>query len=226
MKSKLGVITIGQSPRVDVIPEMGKYLGDEVEIIELGALDGLSYEEILEFTPDEGDYVLISRLNDGRNVKFAKKYIMPRLQNCIKDLEKRKVDMILFICTGSFPEGFESNVDLIYPQKILDSVVPNLINGSKLGVITPLEDQINQTMRKWKDAGVNAKVVAANPYISNDELEKTLYELRDDDLSLIVLDCIGYDLEFKKKVIEITGKRVILSRSMVARIISEVLNEN
>ncbi len=87
MKRKLGTITIGQSPRDDVIPEMLPYLGENVEVIQAGALDGLTYEEILEFEPKEGDYVLVSKLRDGRSVKFAEKHILPRLQNCIDKLE-------------------------------------------------------------------------------------------------------------------------------------------
>ena len=42
---KIGAITVGQSPRVDLIPEIQPILGDSVEIIQAGALDGLSKEE-------------------------------------------------------------------------------------------------------------------------------------------------------------------------------------
>ena len=51
MKKKLGVITIGQSPRSDVVPEIIPYLGDNVEVIEAGALDGLTYEEMKNIKP-------------------------------------------------------------------------------------------------------------------------------------------------------------------------------
>ena len=49
---KIGAITVGQSPRVDLIPEIQPILGDSVEIIQAGALDGLSKEEISKFGPD------------------------------------------------------------------------------------------------------------------------------------------------------------------------------
>jgi len=44
--SRLGAVTIGQSPRTDIIPDLRTVLGAEVEIVEAGALDGLSPEEI------------------------------------------------------------------------------------------------------------------------------------------------------------------------------------
>lgn len=34
---KVGILTIGQSPRVDVIPEIRDVLGPDVEIVEKGA---------------------------------------------------------------------------------------------------------------------------------------------------------------------------------------------
>ncbi len=40
MKPLIGTVTIGQSPRVDLIPELRAILGEEVQIIEAGALDG------------------------------------------------------------------------------------------------------------------------------------------------------------------------------------------
>ena len=52
---KIGAITVGQSPRVDLIPEIQPILGDSVEIIQSGALDGLSKEEISKFVPRPGE---------------------------------------------------------------------------------------------------------------------------------------------------------------------------
>ena len=39
--TKVGLITVGQSPRSDVVPDMAAILGGDVEIVEAGALDGL-----------------------------------------------------------------------------------------------------------------------------------------------------------------------------------------
>ena len=38
---KVGGITIGQSPRADMVPEILEILGPQVEVVEGGALDGL-----------------------------------------------------------------------------------------------------------------------------------------------------------------------------------------
>ncbi|MCQ1529013.1 AroM family protein [Lutispora saccharofermentans] len=226
MKKKLGAITIGQSPRIDVIPEMLPYLGEDVEVIQAGALDGLTYEEILQFEPEENDYVLVSKLRDGRSVRFAERYILPRLQNCINKLEAEGADVILFICTGVFPDIFKSSKPVLYPQKILHGVVPRLVDKGKLAVITPDQDQIIQSQKKWSEAGVEVIVVKGSPYAEEDELSVAIEELNKyNSIDIIVMDCIGYNQDMKSKVSMGTGKPVVLARTMIARVLGEMLNQ-
>ena len=224
MKQKLGVITIGQSPRDDVVPEMKEFLGENVEIIESGALDGLKREEIEEFKPEEGDYVLISKLRDGSSVKFSERHILPRLQDCIDKLEGKGADLILFICTGVFPDIFKSTVPILYPQKIIHGVVPNLLDKGKLAIITPDKDQIKQSQEKWGEIVSNVEVVSASPYTEEDEFPEAIDILRDSDASIVVMDCMGYTGKMKERVVKETDKMVVLSRTIVARILGEILN--
>jgi len=60
---KIGAVTIGQSPRVDIVPELKEAIGFDVEIEERGALDGLSLDEVRGFAPEAGDYVLVRRVS-------------------------------------------------------------------------------------------------------------------------------------------------------------------
>jgi len=61
-------LTIGQSPRPDVVPEILGMLGDaaaDVETVEAGALDGLSRQEVRAGAPRDGEMPLVSRLRSG-----------------------------------------------------------------------------------------------------------------------------------------------------------------
>lgn len=225
MKRKLGAITIGQSPRNDVIPEMLPYLGQDVEVIEAGALDGLTYEEILKFTPEKDDYVLVSKLRDGRSVKFAEKYILPRLQSCIEKLESEGADVILFICTGVFPDIFKSSIPILYPQKILHGVIPILVDKGKVAVITPDKDQVIQSQKKWSETGVDVVAIHGSPYSKEDEIACAIEELKKHkSLDVVVLDCIGYNQSMKNRISNETNLPVALARTVVARVIGEILN--
>lgn len=148
---KIGAITVGQSPRVDLIPEIQPILGDSVEIIQAGALDGLSKEEIAKFVPRPGENVLVSRLTDGTSATFGESYILPRLQLCIDDLEQQGVSLILFLCTGEFPAEFHSNVPLIFPDHILKGLIP-AIGVKNLSVIIPTRRRRNRCPESGKTA--------------------------------------------------------------------------
>ena len=80
---KIGAVTIGQSPRVDVTKDIMGLFDDSLELVQAGGLDGLTREEIETFAPGPEDYVLVSRLTDGSSVTFAERHILPRLQNAI-----------------------------------------------------------------------------------------------------------------------------------------------
>ena len=97
---KIGAVTIGQSPRVDVTPDILPILGDKIELLQAGALDGLSREEIEDMAPGPEDYVLVSRLNDGSFAKFGESFILERMQNCISKLTDH--DFLRRIFPGCF----------------------------------------------------------------------------------------------------------------------------
>lgn len=65
--------------------------------------------------------------------------------------------------------------------------------------------------------------VAASPYGEWSELEKAAEKIsKMDDVDLVVLDCIGFTQKMKEMFAEKTGKTVVLPRTLLARVISEV----
>ncbi len=221
---KIGAITVGQSPRVDVTGDIMPLFGEEVELLEAGGLDGLSKEEISQLSPDPEDYVLISRLNDGSSAVFAERFILPRLQQCIYDLEAKGVRLILFLCTGEFPAVFQAKVPLIFPSQVLNGVVPALSGSKKIAVVTPTPQQIVQSKNKWERHVDEVHAIAASPYGDPSELEKAAKEISALNVDLVVMDCIGYTVEMKERLRAICKKPVVLSRTIVARVISELIS--
>ena len=63
---------MGQAPRSDVVPDMAAILGGDVEIVEAGALDGLTREQIAPLAPEGDDEILVTRLADGSSVFVGK----------------------------------------------------------------------------------------------------------------------------------------------------------
>lgn len=244
----LGTVTIGQSPRPDLIPElrMAMGLGAEgpgsslpVNIIEAGALDGLTLGEVRQLAPNPGDYVLVTRMADGTPVTIAERHILPRMVDKISRLVEEGADVVALVCTGEFPELACEKL-LVVPQPLLLNVVSALARGRKLGVLLPDEEQIEQGYERWSlvhgdrerawqngYCGLTShkllKIEAASPYGDPRDTEKAAARLRDWGADLVVMDCIGYTMAMKEKVGSITGAPVILARSIVGRVLAELL---
>lgn len=219
----IGTVTIGQSPRVDIIPELEAILGETVDIVEAGALDGLSTEEIAAFAPKEGDYVLVTRLADGSSVQVAERHITPRIIEKINAHFANGIPLVFLLCTGEFP-GFTPKGLLISPQKILFSVVSALAAGKRLAVMVPSPEQIPQSEHRWSDVTETVKSFPCSPYVNAEkELEHAAGEIKTWKADFVVLDCMGYSGEMQKRVREITGLPVVLGRGLAARVVREII---
>jgi protein AroM len=222
-RRKVGAITIGQSPRTDVVPEMLEVLGPSVEILEGGALDGLSTDAIASMAPREGQYVLVTRLRDGSSVHVAKEQILPRMQEQIDRLVAAGAEAIALLCTGEFP-AFRSRRLLVEPQPVLQHFVAGVAGGRRLGAVVPAREQVEQGTRRWKASGAGEVcVVAGSPYADIGELERAAVALKDWGAELIVLDCIGFTGAMKARAAAIVGVPVILPRTVLARTLAELL---
>jgi protein AroM len=220
---KVGTLTIGQSPRIDVIPAIRNVLGPDVEIVEKGALDGLSLKEVREFRPRPNEYVLVTRMRDGTEVLVAEERIVERMKQCIFEFQTEPVEVIILLCTGEFPE-IESGKILLRPDRIMLNVVKSLLDTGKLGVVVPSPDQIPIFKRKWEEANREVVVDAVSPYTgSSEELREKANKIKTSDVDLVVLDCIGFNQEIQALFRETTGKPVLLPTTLVARIAGEML---
>ena len=93
---KIGAITIGQAPRTDITRDILPLLPDYMTLTEYGALDDMTYEEVMsQFAPSEDDEVLVSRMRDGRQAKFTERFIRPLVQKKIDQAEAEGVSAII-----------------------------------------------------------------------------------------------------------------------------------
>ena len=222
---KIGAVTVGQAPRTDLTPDILPLLGEHVEFMERGALDFITPEEILQIQPEEGDYVLVSRMRDGSQIRFAERKILNRIQEAIEDLQKRGAECILMLCTGKFPKAFQSEVPLIYPYDLLGAIVPLLAENRDVAVMIPDKSQEKQCARRWSRLEGRVTVVSGSPYKGIEGVREAAQQMKGGRNSMVILDCMGYTQEMKNEVYRITGKPVILPRTLLARVVREYIGE-
>jgi protein AroM len=217
---KIGMVTIGQSPRNDVISEIRGILGP-LEIVERGCLDELTKEQIESLVPKERDPFFVTLLRDESSVRISREKAIALLQQLVKELENEDAALIALLCTGDFPD-LKSKKLVIKPGKLIHKIVQGMLTGEKkLGVIIPSSQQIEQTKKKWNN--LNPEIAVASPYENPRQIGEAARRLKAKSVDLTVLDCIGYTRQMKQKVKEVTGKPVILPRTILARVSRELL---
>ena len=114
---KVAFITIGQSPREDVMSEIKPYLTG-IDYFEIGLLDGLSDEEIASLRAEEGELEYVTRLRDGREVKASKRKLERILERKLEKISH--ADLAVMLCTGEFDVASPT------PKSILGESWPQL----------------------------------------------------------------------------------------------------
>ena len=216
---RVAFVTIGQSPRDDVMPEMLAQIGAGIEPVEIGLLDGLSREEIARLAPSGDGYRLVSRLRDGSEVVVAKAWAERRLQEVVHEIDGEGFDLIVLLCTGSFPQ-LRSRTLLVEAGRVVDHLVDALSeDGRVVGLMLPNAKQIGAYQRS---SNGQAPTIAthASPYADR-RFPEAVDDLKGADL--IVMHCMGYDAAMKTEVARLSGKPVLLSRGLVAATVQQLL---
>ncbi|MER2090836.1 MAG: AroM family protein [Sporosarcina sp.] len=223
MKKNLCILTIGQSPRVDMVSAITMYLPKDTSLVEKGVLDELSIKEIEAIQPKDSKETLVTRLRDGSSVTLDKHDVISSLKRMIDDYQKNDIGIILLACTGKF-ESFESDIPIVYPDYLLSHVVKGLFKEGEIGVVIPLQEQSQSIMEKWNEAGFTCSVLACSPY--DYQTSKLIHVAREMDklpVKAIVLDCMGYTDEMKKVMVAHTAKPVLVARNVVFSSLAEML---
>lgn len=216
-------ITVGQAPRVDMTDDLRAHLAPGLELVEYGALDALTLEEVeSELAPRPGEEVLVSRMRDGRQATFSGTRVVPLVQQRIDDAEAAGVDAIILLCTGSFPH-LRHRAPLVYPQPLFYSVARSLADGQRIAVMVPDPAQLEQARTWWGDAGLDIEVVQASPYGDIGDIARAARSLRGSGCAFLCLDCMGFSTEMRTVARRESGLDVLLPRTLVAATVSELL---
>jgi len=93
-----------------------------------------------------------------------------------------------------------------------------------MAVIVPSRDQIPLMEKKWKRTNLKIIVEAISPYTgTREEIGKIAKKIREKDVDLVVLDCLGFNRGVKTIFRKITKKPVLLPRTLLGRIAGELI---
>lgn len=227
---KVAVITIGQTPRTDLTPELAALLPAGTELIEHGGLDGFDSGQIAALAPRPGEHALTSRLRDGSSAVFGHEYSVPLVERAIARGEADGAQLSLLVCTGEFP-AVSHEQPLFLVERLAHDGVRGLLSGlapggGRLGVLRPLGGQSEDASDHWeRSIGVRpAAVAAASPYTDTSQTIATTSAEIARVSDLVVLDCIGYDERMRAAALAACAPvPVVTVRSVAARLLGAML---
>lgn len=218
---RIGLVTIGQSPRIDVVPDLRGFLPNGIELIEVGALDGLSSTEIAAHLPTSKDRTLCSRLADGMEVLIDSEFVHHRLRKVIHRLES-DVNLIAVLCSGDLPK-IRAGIPVLLPYELICGLLLSLSVAKRWGILVPKPDQVVPAVVGLNARGIEAVGDSLSPYVQGDCLEGAVRRLCTQGVDAILLDCIGYSRKMEERTRIESGKPVVSIVSVVGHTLSTLV---
>jgi DNA-binding NarL/FixJ family response regulator len=209
---RVAFLSVGQTPRMDVVPEILAQLDLPIAATEFGALNGLSDREIVELAPSPSEHSLATRLSDGSNVVVSKPRVAERLAGILAQFGPSDFDLVVILSTGLFRD-FESRCPTVNAQRAIEAGILALAaHGDAIGIVQPLAQQVQEVSIPAL-ASYRVLVSHASPG-DRDALARALVDLAESEI--IVLNSVGFSEADRTMVARASGKPVVLARRLVA----------
>ncbi|MHB1194178.1 MAG: AroM family protein [Longimicrobiales bacterium] len=219
MLNAVRFVTIGQTPRTDMVPDLVARLPAGTAVRELGALDGLDPAAVAALGPSPGEARLVTRMADGSQAVVGKSKMHARLQRILDGLGRDPSAVTVLLCTGEFP-GLRGPGVFLDAQHLVDHGVAALCAGmGRVGLLLPAAEQAGEF--HWRPAPhQELSVTWASPYVG-DRFDEAARELSDCDA--VVMHCMGFTEEQRTRVARSSGRPVLLARRFVAAAVAQLL---
>lgn len=216
----LGVVTIGQSPRPDLVAAFSAHApGARVTV--RGALDDVETPAIDALALIHTHYPLLVRLADGTTRAIGRDTLHPHVIRAARQLATDGATAIVVACAGDFPD-VPCGVPVVLPGRVVPAVTRALVSSPRIGVVTPIAGQVAAATTKWHADGFDPVVTFAAPD-DDAALDRAAELLRASGVPFIVLDCMGHAEDAAYRLQERSGARVLLAQSLAARVAGELV---
>ncbi|MDP6824177.1 MAG: AroM family protein [Dehalococcoidia bacterium] len=215
----LGLVTIGQTPRPDFETAFREYVpGVDFQIV--GALDGFAADEIEALSKQIGDFPLHMLLADGSTCDIQQRALTPLVDQRMRELVSAGATAVGLLCTGRFHD-FDPGVPVLMPGKLLPAVAGAIAPSRRIGVIAPIESQIEPMRDVWESDGFSVTVAVASPY-HDGENEAAARVMADAAPELVVLDCMGHGPASRDEFSRLSGRPVLTAQTLLAKVAGEI----
>jgi protein AroM len=214
--SRIAFVTIGQTPRSDIVPEMMAEIAAGLDAQPSYGLEGTALDA---YRAKDGEHSFATRLASGEEIVSSKALTEERLNELLAEIDGKGFDIVVLLCTGTRIDPLKNTL-VVEAQRIVDSTVEALAASCRnLGVILPLERQVAEFGQRHVFAG-DPTLVSASPY-SGGGMAAGAKGVADCDL--VVMHCMGYTAAMLDEVRRAIDAPVLLSRRVVAGVVRQMI---
>jgi protein AroM len=215
MRARLGVVTIGQTPRPDL--EAAFAVAAPMACIDVrGALDALAPDDARALADPHDPYPLLVRLRDGSVANVPMSVIHPMVERVAAALAHDGAYAVVVACAGDFPP-VTLPIPVVIPGRILPDLVRAVTPDRHIGVVSPIEGQCAAAESKWRHDGFLPVMTHASPVV-HEELDRAARTMRDAGVALVVLDCMGHDDQCTRHFAATAGCLVLSAQSAAVHV--------
>ncbi|MEM7346490.1 MAG: AroM family protein [Chloroflexota bacterium] len=180
---RLGALTIGQSPRPDLVAPLHSLL-PQYEIVEAGALDPVAAADLPSI--ENAQYPLTTRLRTGELVYADARFLQLHLQNALDVLERQGVVATILLCAGTFSDLV--GVQPLFKPFDIACATLQALSLHSIGIISPIVEQELPIKQRWLAANFQPTVWTAS--IKTPDLTPITQKANRCDA--VVLDYVGH----------------------------------
>lgn len=220
MLPRLGVITIGQSPRPDLHAVFARE-APHADVLVRGALDQLDAAHVAALVSPGCDYPLLVRLRGGASAELPLATVHQHVVAAATSLVADGVYAIVVACAGNFPD-VPCAAPVLLPGRILPAAVTAMVRSRRIGVVAPIAGQLAAAEAKWRADGFDPVMAWASPVVEH-EIDAAAEIMRLAAPELVVLDCMGHGDDYTHRFANYCRCPVVSAQSLTARVAGALL---
>lgn len=200
-------ITIGESPRDDLVPELVEIIGKkDLHYKEIGLIDGADPDE---YKPESSEDLLVSRRRDGSIAYISHRWVVEKLSKMNFE------GLAVLLCTADFQDD-----RLLLPYKVINGFLEALPKMQKATIVVPEKEQCESALKRWAKIAQHVGCISFSPY-RMETMSVDLSKLKDQQL--VYLDCMGFTLEHERYFKQYTDGIVVSARKILGNYLRTLL---